>query len=248
MDTARYLERIRYSGPVTRDVETLEALQRAHLTAVPFENLHVFARRGVATSTDWSVEKIVGGGRGGWCFELNGAFSALLSALGFGVTRLAATVLLDDVVSAEPSHLVLEVGLDRPYLVDVGFGDSFIRPIPLDDPGPHDAGTGRYVVAAENGVTTLSERTPEGDAPQYRFARTGVEMASFDAASHRLQTEPGLQWTAAPFATRLLEGGPDRVTLLHDRIKFRHDGVWTERPVAAEHWDAVLLEWFGMTP
>ena len=108
MATDRYLERIGFDGPIRHDVTTVEALQRAHLTAVPFENLDVYHRRGVATGIDWSVPKIVERGRGGWCYELNGAFSALLESLGFTVTRLGATVLLDDSTNpsgTDPDHL-----------------------------------------------------------------------------------------------------------------------------------------------
>lgn len=91
------------------------------MTTVPFENLDVHARRGVGTGLDWTVPKIVERRRGGWCFELNGAFSRLLNALGFTVRQLGATVLRSP-ASSEPGHLTLEVTLDELYLVDVGFG------------------------------------------------------------------------------------------------------------------------------
>ena len=91
MDTGAYLARIGYAAGVGRDLETLEALQRAHLTAVPFENLDVVHRRGVHTDPARSVAKIVDRRRGGWCYELNGAFHALLSSLGFEA-RLLGTV------------------------------------------------------------------------------------------------------------------------------------------------------------
>jgi N-hydroxyarylamine O-acetyltransferase len=247
MNVGAYLARIGVSADVEVTLAGLERLQRAHLTAVPFENLDVFHRRGVETGTDWSVPKIVGQGRGGWCFELNGAFAALLEALGFTVKRLGATVLLGS-ISPMPTHLSLEVMLDRPYLVDVGFGDSFIRPMPLDDEGPHDGGIGDFAFEFDGEVTTLVALGPDGRQPQYRFGRSHHRTSDFDTASVWLQTEPGLQWTVSPFATRLLDGGPDRVTLLRDRIKFRHDGEWTEKPVAAGDWDTTLRQWFAMTP
>lgn len=248
MDVAAYLSRIGVSAPVDTTVEDLERLQRAHLTAVPFENLDVYHRRGVATGADWSVPKIVDRRRGGWCFELNGAFAALLEELGFSVKRLGATVLGGETVSDIPTHLSLEVTLDRPYLVDVGFGDSFIRPLPLDEDGPHDGGVGDFGFVVDGGVTTLVAFDDGAASPQYRFGPSHYRSADFDVASHRLQTTPGLQWTETPFATRLLDGGPDRVTLLHDRIKFRRDGRWTETPVDAGAWEAVLAEWFSLTP
>jgi N-hydroxyarylamine O-acetyltransferase len=248
VDVAAYLSRIGVSTPVTRTIADLERLQRAHLTAVPFENLDVYHRRGVRTDADWSVPKIVERRRGGWCFELNGAFAALLEELGFSVKQLGATVLGGEEVSDIPTHLSLEVTLDRPYLVDVGFGDTFIRPLPLDGEGPHDGGVGDFGFAFDGEVATLVAFEDTAPKPQYRFGPARYRASDFDVASHRLQTTPGLQWTEAPFATRLLDGGPDRVTLLHDRIKFRRSGIWGEEPVAAEDWDAALNEWFRLTP
>jgi hypothetical protein len=63
-----------------------------------------------------------------------------------------------------------------------------------------------------------------------------------------LQTEPGLKWTTTRFATRLIDGGPDRVTLLSDRLKIRREGTWTEQAVSEEQWAEMLHTWFGMTP
>jgi N-hydroxyarylamine O-acetyltransferase len=239
-----YLNRIGFPGRVTHDAETLEALQRAHLTAVPFENLHVFFRRGVTTGVDRSVPKIIDEGRGGWCYELNGAFAALLEALDFDVTRIGANVLLDGIVDPGPDHLSIRVDLDRPYLVDVGFGDSFIRPLPLDDPGPHDGGTGTFGFTFEE-VTTLLEVAPN-PRPLYRFDHRPHTTSDFDEASRRLQANPERGWTRRPFATRLIDGGPDRVTLLHDCLKIRTAGEWSEEPVTPEQWPQALFDWFGI--
>jgi len=247
-DTLRYLARIGLSEAPPVDLGGLETLQRAHLTAVPFENLDVYARSGVQTGLDWSLPKIVERHRGGWCFELNGAFSSLLTALGFEVRRLGAIVLLPP-VSNEPSHLTLEVTLDLPYLVDVGFGDTFIKPLRLDLDARQDGGSGEFVIGTDGQVRTLFEVEDGGSLmAQYRFGRTDWAMEDFDAASERLQSEPGLSWTESRFATRLLGGGPDRVTLLSDRIKFRRDGEWREEPIAADEWAGTLEHWFEMIP
>lgn len=243
-----YIERIGLSAPPEPDLTGLERLQRAHLTAVPFENLDVYARRAVRTDDAWTVPKISERGRGGWCFELNGGFAALLTALGYEVKRLAATVLYGS-NSPIPTHLTLEVTLDRPYLVDVGFGDSFIRPLPLDSEGPHDGGTAKFGFVYEGDTTTLISHEDDGTVrSHYRFERIPCRPADFEEASSYLQTTPGLQWTQSRFATRLLHGGPDRVTLLSDRIKFRRDGVWTEHPVDESEWEHLLDEWFRLTP
>ena len=81
---------------------------------------------------------------------------------------------------------------------------------------------------------------------QYRFKRVARQLTEFEPVAHRLQTDPTKKWHRTPFATRLLDGGPDRVTLLHDRLKIRRDGDWTESPVEPGRWAAVLAEWFGI--
>jgi len=248
VDVAAYLARIGIDKVPSVDRSGLEALQRAHLTAVPFENLDVFARRGVGTGSVWSVPKIVERNRGGWCFELNGAFGSLLQHLGFEVSLRAATVLVEN-ASGEPSHLTLRVDLDHPYLVDVGFGDSFIRPLRLDTDAIQDGGSGDFSLSKIDGVTTLQQVDAERRLhPQYRFDGRSWLLEEFDPASTRLQSDRSLRWTSSPFATRLIAGGPDRVTLLTDRLKFRRDEVWTEEQVAPEAWEGVLDRWFGLDP
>jgi len=245
-DVDDYLKQIGLDERPSLDVVGLEALQRAHLSAVPFENLDVYARRGVRTDLEWSVSKIVERGRGGWCFEVNGAFSDLLTRLGFRVKRLLATVLLPP-SSDLPSHLTLEVILDRSYLVDVGFGDSFIRPLVLDLQDPQDGGSSDYILQSRDGIFTLSQVAVDGTLnPQYRFDRAPHEMKDYTEHSERLQADRELSWSKKPFATRLLSGGPDRVTLLKDTLKIRRDGVWTEEPVSGDDWETELDRWFSM--
>ncbi len=249
MDAARYLSRIGLNVAPRLDRGGLETLQRSHLTHVPFENLDVYYRRGVSTDPVRSTAKIVDEGRGGWCFELNGSFASLLDELGYRATRLGATVVLDGPTDGpQPSHASIRVDLDRPYLVDVGFGDSFIRPLPLDDDGPHDGGTGQYDFHRDVDSITLRFREEGGWAEQYRFSTESVVPTDFDPSNRFLQTSPTTHFTSKPFATRLIDGGPDRVTLVHDRLKLRRDGKWTETPVSPEDWPRVLREWFGMDP
>ncbi len=240
-----YLARVGFDGPISHDVATLEALQRAHLTAVPFENLHVFHRLEVRTDADWNINKIVNEGRGGWCFENNGAFGALLTGLGFDVRYLGAAVLLGgptDVVD----HLCLEVQAGGSWLVDVGFGDSFIRPLDLNSRQPQDGGTAMFDLMPSPKGLTLAKIDQDVPVAQYRFKRVTLRLDQFEPASQKLQADETGHWRTKPFATRLLDGGPDRVTLLTDRLKVVRDGVVTETPVEPHEWDDTLFKWFSM--
>ena len=133
MELAAYLERIGYAGPVRPDVATLVALHRAHLQAVPYENLDVQLGRPLTIDPEAAIEKIVGRGRGGWCYEMNGVFGAALAQIGFEVTRMAGAAnreLLGDIMAG--NHLVLLVEIEgQPWIADVGFGDGSQDPFPL---------------------------------------------------------------------------------------------------------------------
>lgn len=245
VDVDRYLDRIGFRGSPAVDLESLEALQRAHMTAVPFENLDVYRGASVDTDVERSLRKIVEDGRGGWCFELNGAFAALLEALGFAVTRLGAAVLLagpTDIVD----HLCLEVRLSEPYLVDVGFGDGFCRPLAVNRIGPQDGGCGSFELIASPRGTTLTRQVDGVPRAQYRFTRVARAMPDFGPASQRLQNDKTLVWHGRAFATRLLDGGPDRVTLVGNRLKLVRAGSASETPVADDEWSEMLRAWFGV--
>jgi N-hydroxyarylamine O-acetyltransferase len=249
VDATAYLTRIGLDAPPPMDLRGLETLQRAHLTHVPFENLDVYHRRGVSTDPARSIAKIVERGRGGWCFELNGAFASLLDALGFTTTLLGATVVSSTPPTGpHPDHATIRVDLDHPCLVDVGFGDSFIRPLRLDLTTPQDGGCGQYDLVRDGGEITLRALDSGTPTEEYRFTLEPVAPTAFDPSNHHLQTSPNIHFTAKPFATRLLGGGPDRVTLLRDRLKTRIAGVWTEAPVSPKEWPGVLANWFEMEP
>src|ERR1044072_7427029 len=92
MNIDAYLERINYDGSREVNAATLRALQVAHLMSVPFENLSIHSGEPIVLNEDALYRKIVDQRRGGFCYECNGSFAALLRALGFQVEMLAAGV------------------------------------------------------------------------------------------------------------------------------------------------------------
>lgn len=254
----RYLAHLGFTATPKVDFDTLRALQLAHLRSVPFENLDVY--RGIAVTVDPrdAFTKILDHGRGGWCFELNGAFALLLEALGFSVIRLGAAVLLGGPTQVI-DHLCLEVTLDEPYLVDVGFGDGFVLPIPLNRPGPHDGGVGRFELIPSPQGTTLTREIDGVPAPQYRFKRVAHSLGDFEPASNRLQTDKTLVWHSRAFATRMVPehrpgrtGDFERVTLVGNRLKqqYRADSAGRSNDVDTDvddtDWSTTLADRFEM--
>lgn len=247
----RYLDRIGLDIVPPPTVAGVERLMRAHLTHVPFENLDVYLQRGVSTDRSWSLSKVLDRRRGGWCFELNSAFAALLEALGFEVRLLGAAVLLGG-PNRTVDHLTLEVTIEgRPHLVDVGFGDGFARPLPLNtaDDIRLDGRTGTFGFMASAEGTTLVRY--DGDIPeaQYRFRRVALTRTDFEPASDRLYHDQRSNFRQGPVATRLVDHGPDRVTLTSDRLRLVEGGRITDTSIEpnSDRWHEALVDWFGLT-
>lgn len=241
-----YLHHLDASAPSAPTHDALVDLMDRHLRRVPFENLDVYFQRGVDVDPVHSARKVAEQGRGGWCFELNGAFAALLIALGYEVKLLGAAVLLNG-PNRIVDHLTLEVTTDRPHLVDVGFGDCFIRPLPLNAGGDIDGGNGTFAFMPSPEGTTLVRMEDDGPHPLYRFRRVALSMEDLRPASDRLYHDPDSHFRQGPVVSRLIGDGADRVTLLTDRLRFTSDGGQRDEVVAdQEAWDRALDTWFGI--
>ena len=153
LDVERYLQRIGYSGSTAPTERSLRAIHRAHLISVPFENLSVRGGEPIPLDEEALFEKIVVRRRGGFCYALNGLFASLLEGLGFRVARLAGRVGVPGIAF---DHLALRVDLERPWLADVGFGDSFLDPLHLDAGTRNPAGTGAATASTSTATASCS--------------------------------------------------------------------------------------------
>ena len=249
MDVKAYLERIDYRGPLAPGAETLRALHVAHLRSVPFENLSIHAGEPIVLEDEALFAKIVGRRRGGFCYEANGLFAALLCALGFEVAMLAAEVANDEgVYSPAFAHMALLVTLERRWLADVGFGDSFVEPLPLDDRGEHVQGRHAYRVTPEGDRLVMARREVGEDVwkPQYRFTLRPHPYADFEEMCRYHQTSPQSHFTRGRVCSLATEGG--RVTLSGMRfIETDASGERRERVLAGDdEYAAALREHFGI--
>ncbi len=240
MDVDAYLARIDYTGSREPVAATLAALHQAHMRSVPFENLDLHLGRRNVLDPDRNYEKIVRDRRGGWCYELNGTFARLLEALGFTVTRYSAAVVLSAPGTPDFAHLTLRVDLDRPWLCDVGFGDSFTAPLRLDDSGDQERSGHVYRLDRGDGRALLRQ----DGRPQYTFALEAREMHQFQGMCDAQQSPPG-HFTDAPVCSRATPDG--RVSLAGMRLITTTARERTERELAdADERRAVLRDVFGV--
>jgi N-hydroxyarylamine O-acetyltransferase len=141
MDLDAYCARIGYAGPRTPTLGTLRALQELHPAAIPFEAIDVLLGRSIDLSPEAVDAKLIAARRGGYCYEQNGLFKRVLTAMGFEVEGLLARVLWTrpaDAPLPPRSHMVLRVTIDgEAWLADVGFGASMPTwPLRLDTEEP----------------------------------------------------------------------------------------------------------------
>jgi N-hydroxyarylamine O-acetyltransferase len=247
LSTASYLDRINYSGPTAPTLETLRAIHRAHMLAVPFENLDIGIGRKIVVDEDAFVRKVVELQRGGFCYELNGAFSWLLRGLGFKVTLLSAGVARSDGGRGpEFDHLTLRVDLDEPWLADVGFGDSFLEPLRLQMDLEQLDPAGRFQLVQAGDRIEMERAQPDDTwKRQYSFTLLPRQLDEFAAMCHHHQTSPDSHFTQNRICTLPTPEG--RVTLSGMKLIETRAGQKTERMLASEEeWREELKKRFGI--
>jgi N-hydroxyarylamine O-acetyltransferase len=248
MDTAAYLDRIKYRGPLNRDIETLRQLHVAHLRAVPFENLSIHAGEPIVLENSALFEKIVTRNRGGFCYELNGLFAALLSGLGYEVGMLSAQVAdARGVFSADFDHMALIVTLDERWLVDVGFGDSFIEPILIDERDAQIQGARAYRIDSSGDYLVLMKRTEEKSEweSQYRFKLKTYAYSDYAERCKFHQTSSDSHFTQNRICSLLTPNG--RISVSDTHFIVSENGVRQDYAVTSQaEYEQLLREHFAI--
>ncbi|MGH8346491.1 MAG: arylamine N-acetyltransferase family protein [Pseudomonas sp.] len=124
-DRALYLQRLGFDAPPAPTLETLRQLQLRHTGAFPFENLTTLSGEPVLIDLPSIEQKVLHGGRGGYCYELNNLFLALLQSLGFDARAISGRVVMgqpEGAWTARTHRLSLVIIDDVRYITDVGFG------------------------------------------------------------------------------------------------------------------------------
>lgn len=242
MNIEAYLKRINYDGPLAPTPETLRDLHVAHLLSVPFENLSIHSGEPIVLDEDALFTKIVEKKRGGFCYECNGLFAGLLRALGFEVAMLGAGV-------ARPQggfgpnfdHMTLMVTLADRYLADVGFGDSFLEPLLLDERGEQFQGTRSFRIVEDDDHLILTRDSE----PQYRFTLQPYGFADYEEMCRFHQTSPESHFTKNLICSRVT--GDGRLTLSGMKLITTAGAQRDEQTVATqEEYDRILREQFGV--
>ena len=246
MNLDAYFQRIGFTDDARPDRPTLEALMRAHLLSVPFENLDQQLRRPVTTLVKDAYSKIVERSRGGWCFEMNGLFAWALTEIGFTVHSLAAHVMRDGLPTRDSpaTHKLLLVECGEPLIVDVGFGGGLFAPVPLapveEAQRPYQIG----ITQEDEGYWRFTEQA-NGSSTSFDFRDDPVAGTYFDETSERLQTDENSAFRRTLTAQRRFA---DRHLVLRGRLlNIIREGETVERLIpSAGALVSCLREDFGL--
>jgi N-hydroxyarylamine O-acetyltransferase len=216
IDVDAYLERIGARPPLAPSAEALADLQQAHVGAVPFENLDILLGRPISLDLGSLQAKIVGARRGGYCFEQNTLFQAVLEAIGFEVTALAARVRVGATGIRARTHMLLRVDLpEGPFLSDVGFGgDGPLRSLPLAEGREHWVGPSGHRLRREGDLWVLEGNADGEWIDLYAFTLEKQYPIDFEVANHYTSTHPGSAFVQSLTAQRLW---PERRVILRNR-------------------------------
>jgi N-hydroxyarylamine O-acetyltransferase len=246
MDIDAYLSRIKYSGPRDPTEETLREIHRAHVLTVPFENLDVHLGRAIVLDNEKLFDKIVRQGRGGFCYELNGSFAALLRALGYEVDMLSARVYLDGKLRPEFDHMVLLVHLKERWFADVGFGALFMEPLRMASSSPQNQMSYAYRIKQDgNRWKLFARKTGDPWKAIYQFTLEPRQLEDFAEMCQWHQTSPQSWHTQNRVCTRATADG--RITLWDTKLVIMLNQDRSELAISTkEEYDNALRTHFGI--
>src|SRR5438105_6710897 len=202
-----YLDRVGVPASAASGAVGLRALHRAHQLTVPFENLSIHLAEPISLDEPDLIDKIVRRRRGGFCYELNGAFALLLEAFGAQVTRVAARVYGETGLGPPLDHLALilrPADGTGPWLADVGFGSHSDYPLLLETRDDQDDPAGRFRLAdaSEGDIDVLQD-----GKPQYRIETRERSLADCVPTCWWQQTSPLSHFTQSTICSRPTPGG-----------------------------------------
>lgn len=216
-----YLKRIKFEDEPQVSLSTLFKLHKQHAFHVPFENLDIYHRKYIPYNVHYFYEKIVEHKRGGFCYETNGLFYELLVAVGFKAHFISAHVHeTKGHFGPEYDHMAILVEFDgAQWLLDVGYGDSFIEPLSIADAGKVQTQNGKQYLITDMGYGQykLSQAVHEQDFHDlYVFTTQARQWGEFYEMFVQHQTSPTSKFLKKRICTLPTPGG--RVTLGNLRL------------------------------
>jgi N-hydroxyarylamine O-acetyltransferase len=246
-DLDAYVERVGLSG-----CPGLAEVHRAHVASIPFENLDPHGGLPVSLELEDLQRKLVGGRRGGYCFEQNLLLKAALEALGAHVEPMLARVKFGAPpgVVRPRTHLVLRIEADgEEWLADAGFGlGTLPEPLPFGPGDAHELSGWRFRIVEDGFEHVLQTESGSEWLDVYGFMPQPAPTSDIEVANWFTSAHP-----SSPFVTGLIVSRqrPDGTRIA---LSDRGELALTEQtpagtdvtPVAREEIPHVLETRFGL--
>jgi N-hydroxyarylamine O-acetyltransferase len=228
---ALYLQRLGFDAPPAPTLETLRQLQLRHTDAFPFENLTTLMGEPVLIDLPSIEQKVLHEGRGGYCYELNHLFLALLQTLGFDARGITGRVVMGQPEGAwtARTHRLSLVTLDGVrYITDVGFGGMVpTAPLMLDTEAeqftPHET----YRIEPHADGYTLRANVGDEWRAMYIFDLQRQEDIDYTLGNWYVSTHPESSFVKQLMVARTGEGW--RRTLSNGNFAIHRTGSESER-------------------
>ena len=251
LNVENYLKRISFLNEIQINLYTLTEMHKNHLQSIPFENLDVHYGKKIRLDLKKIETKVVTNSRGGFCYELNALFGALLGQLGFDVKMISARVYKGEKIGQEFDHMVLIVKLDEEWLVDVGFGDNFLEPMRIELGLNQKDPSGLFRIERFNSEYLRLEEFKDdvGFVPKYIFSLAERQLEDYVEMCEYHQTSSESAFTNSLVCTIATENG--RVTLRYrspdrDLIQTKNGHKTVRKVVGDEEFEQILRERFGI--
>ena len=235
MNFVEYLNRIGHSNKDLRtDATTLSSLQRSHLLAVPFENLDIHWNRPIVLDPELFYKKIVGDGRGGFCYELNGVFNELLRHVGFQTRLISARVFNGSAHGPEFDHaaIIVTIGGEE-HLADVGFGAFSAEPLRFVlDEEQYDANGAFVIRHREDGYFEVMKRDDGVWRSEYIFRNEERMLPEFEEMCNFQQYAPESHFRKGKLCSIMTPDG--RKTLTESSFIVTSNGTKSESGLASD--------------
>ncbi len=249
LDISKYLERIDYKGSLDCSAEVLFALQEAHYMTVPYENFDILAGKPISLELSDIYRKIVLEHRGGYCFELNGLFGALLKELGYNVTEYFSRYLRDEPPLPMSRHRVLVVKVqNKSYFTDAGVGGVVPRwPLAMTLGLEQKQNNEIYRLYREPILGNVIQEMCNGEWSNYiSFTDEPAYPVDFIATNYWCQYAKESIFNKGPMAAILTSNG--RVTMFGKEVRiFSPQGVKVIPFNDQDELKALAKKWFGIT-
>lgn len=247
MDFCKYLERICFDTRPEATKDVLFRLQKNHLLHIPFENLDIHYGIPIEMDTVRMFTKLIINNRGGFCYELNSLFCALLTHIGFDARLVSGKVHIEaGHYGPEFDHMAIVVQLgNKWYLVDAGFGKFSSAPLEITHGLLQEDENGVFVIEQLNAEDYKVSRIENAvNTPEYIFSMREQPLNAFEAMCSYHQSSPESHFTKNKLVSIATASG--RVTLTDTSYKITRHGHTETVVFEGSEFEYHLRQLFGM--